>query len=142
MQKKNDIIISGGEQQSAHQQGGQPAPFSIVSLRERLMADVAGHINKVWESVDDDGRQSLIAIETILGSLFEVLEITEKTLDDAAAVVESQQIAVQMMKAQRDDAVAELERVVTAINDLDMTNPLVRQLYQAILAQLRSVRAG
>lgn len=138
MQKKNDIIISGGEQQ----QGGQPSQFSIVSLRERLMDDFAGHINTIWESVDDDGKHSLLALEAILGSLFDVLEVTEKTLDDASAVVESQQIAVQMMKRQRDEAIAELENVVTAINDMDMTNPLVRQLYQAILAQLRSVKAA
>ena len=138
MPKKNNIIISGGEQQ----QGGQPSQFSIVSLRERLMDDFAGHINTVWESVDDDGKHSLLALEAILGSLFDVLEVTEKTLDDASAVVESQQIAVQMMKRQRDEAIAELENVVTAINDMDMTNPLVRQLYQAILAQLRSVKAA
>ena len=138
MPKKNDIIVSGGEQQ----QGGQPSQFSIVSLRERLMDDFAGHINTIWESVDDDGKHSLLALEAILGSLFDVLEVTEKTLDDASAVVESQQIAVQMMKRQRDEAIAELENVVTAINDMDMTNPLVRQLYQAILAQLRSVKAA
>lgn len=138
MPKKNNIIISGGEQQ----QGGQPSQFSIVSLRERLMDDFAGHINTIWESVDDDGKHSLLALEAILGSLFDVLEVTEKTLDDASAVVESQQIAVQMMKRQRDEAIAELENVVTAINDMDMTNPLVRQLYQAILAQLRSVKAA
>ena len=138
MPKKNNIIISGGEQQ----QGGQPSQFSIVSLRERLMDDFAGHINTIWESVDDDGKHSLLALEAILGSLFDVLEVTEKTLDDASAVVESQQIAVQMMKRQRAEAIADLENVVTAINDMDMTNPLVRQLYQAILAQLRSVKAA
>lgn len=137
MQKKNNIIVSGGDQQE-----GQPSPFSSVSLRERLMDDFAGHINTIWERVDDDGKHSLLALENILSSLFDVLEVTEKTLDDAAVVVESQQIAVQMMKQQRDEAIAELENVVTAINDMDMTNPLVRQLYQAILAQLRSVKAA
>ena len=117
-------------------------PFSIVSLRERLLADVRTHLNAIWEDIGDDGKHDLLALENIFGSLFDVLEVTEKTLEEAAPVLQSQQIAVRMMKQQRDDALAELEGIVRAIDDLDVTNPKVRQVYQAILAQLQVVKAA